>query len=269
MRTKLTMIKHLPKLSVNKFMIEHLSCSSVQKYQMCPLSWKHKYIDRITGPTSTNLIFGSAFHAVIENAVIHHDKSLIDLWKHHWKAQVDRNTDIAWDGKTFEALEAIGLRMVGARATKDAITQIVPLRNEKTKAMIETRIEFTVEGVPVPVIGFVDIITDDGIPCDFKTAARAWAKGKEKNELQPLIYLPALKEMGLYDGNLFRYYVFVKQNGSVQKLEHIYSDEQIAWGLEQVRQVWNGIEAGVFPAASSMGWWCSKKWCEYWETCKP
>lgn len=41
-------------------MVDYLSYSSVSTYLLCPKSWQFRYIDKVSVPTSPNLIFGSA-----------------------------------------------------------------------------------------------------------------------------------------------------------------------------------------------------------------
>jgi len=253
-----------------KKMIKHLSCSSVGTYGMCPRKWKYRYIQKAESKVSVNLVFGSAFHDTIEDVVKSNGKKqLLDRWPYYWKKQQARQTsEIEWNMATPEAMLAVGKRMFKSADAINLINSLRPLVVDGVP-QIETKISFKIPDVPIPIIGFVDIITDDHIPGDFKTAQRKWPKDKAKKELQPLIYLAGLKKMGREcPGNRFRHYVFIKSTGDVQVFENQFSDEKIEWGLEVVRQTWYGIRASAYPASTG-GWWCSEKWCEYWDQCQP
>jgi len=41
-----------------------------------------------------------------------------------------------------------------------------------------------------------------------------------------------------------------------------------AWFFDAVNQVHRAIKAGVALPAPEGAWYCSKKWCGYWEQCK-
>ena len=114
---------------------------------------------------------------------------------------------------------------------------------------IEKRITLQVPGVEVPIIGYIDLITEDGVPCDIKTASRAWYAKKAHDEMQPDFYLAALTQIGETPPDFrFRYYVFTKtKKPKVQILETKRTPAQLFWMLDMVREVWTGIQAGVFP----------------------
>ena len=75
------------------------------------------------------------------------------------------------------------------------------------------------------MVGYIDVITADGIPGDFKTSARTWTVDKALNETQPLFYLAALNQIGVREVNLrFRHYVFVKtKTPQFQVIEHSHT----------------------------------------------
>ena len=125
-------------------------------------------------------------------------------------------------------------------------------------------------GVPVPVVGYVDVITRDGVPGDFKTVARMWAADKAAQEMQPLVYLAALNQAGDNSHNWrFRHYVITKNTRPTAKVfECQRSPVEVLTGLfPTIQQVWQDINAGRFPKVTS-GWKCSEKYCEYWAQCQ-
>jgi len=46
----------------------------------------------------------------------------------------------------------------------------------KKPLYIEEFVSLIVPGVPVPIIGFIDVITTDDIPTDFKTSGKSWSE---------------------------------------------------------------------------------------------
>jgi len=252
----------------------HLSCSSVKTYQLCPRSWRFHYLDKVQTPTSPALIFGSAFHNTIEE----HVKTafatgrvpVVDRWSRHWQAQLERNADrgINWGRDKPEEMNNLGIRMFSDPDTIALVDSLKPLTDGGVH--IEDRVSLTVPGVPIPIIGYIDMIEADGIPCDFKTSARSWSQKQAGSEMQPVFYLAALNQAG-YSGNpdlAFRHYVFVKtKTPKCQIWETTRTVSDLFWLFGLIREVWHGIEAGVFPPNPGT-WKCSPRFCEFWNLCR-
>ena len=150
-------------------------------------------------------------------------------------------------------------------AVVDAITPFFEIGEDPT---IEVPVELRVPGVPIPVIGYIDIIEDDGVPCDFKTSARSWSQKKADSEMQATFYLASLNQAG--DKTLlFRYYVFIKnlKKPKVQIWETRRTPADLFWLFGLIRDVYDAVDWGVFPPNPGT-WKCSPKWCEYWNICR-
>lgn len=249
-------------------MIEHLSYSSISTYLLCPRSWRYRYIDKVETPVSPALVFGSAFHDALEAYVKDKESPLAHHWNTAWKAQTE-SRDVSWD-KEPAAYDVLGIAMFSKEETVQVVDAIKPLMINDYP-MIEERVELRVPGVPVPVIGFIDVIEKDGIPADFKTSARSWTQKRADDELQPTFYLAALNQLG-FEMNpdlMFRYYVFVKnaKKPALQIWETQRTAADLFWLFGLVRDVWGGIAREVFPPNPTT-WKCSPKWCEYWDSCR-
>lgn len=251
-------------------MINHLSYSSISTYQLCPRSWRYRYIDKPRVATSPALVFGSAFHNTIE-AAIQGGGPLDTLWAESWtKAQADpRNREIAWGDDTPESLAALGDRMFAAPEIAAQIAAIKPLVVDGNP-VIEKRVQMHVPGMPLPLIGYIDVITEDGVPGDFKTSSRKWNAKRAAGELQPLIYLIALNQEGWEYSHdwRFRHYIFTKtKSPAAQTFETKRSLTQMMQVFATIIGVWRSIEAGAFPCNTGT-WKCSPKWCEYYDLCQ-
>ena len=249
-------------------MIEHLSYSSISTYLLCPRSWRYRYIDKVETPSSPALVFGSAFHDALEAYIKDGKTPLAQHWTQAWSAQTE-SRDVSWD-KDPDTYEDLGAAMFSKEETVQVVDAIKPLRINDYP-MIEERVELRVPGVPVPVIGFIDAIEEDGIPADFKTSARSWSQKKAEDELQPTFYLAALNQLG-FEMNpdlMFRYYVFVKnaKKPQVQIWETQRTAADLFWLFGLIQEAWRAIKAEVFPPNPTT-WKCSPKWCEYWADCR-
>lgn len=246
-------------------MIEHLSYSSISTYLSCGWYWKMKYIDKKPTTTSPELVFGSAFHNTVENFLLPQNteqQSLLTLWQQKWTEQIGKD-EINWGIEhTPESYFNEGVRMLGNKDIQEGIAVI------KAKE-IECKVELRVPAVPVPIVGYIDVITQDGVPGDFKTSKASWSNDKALGEMQPLFYLAALNQAGVsVPGWTFRHYIFVKtKTPQFQMIEHVHKPSQLMWLFNMIQSVWKGIEAEIFPM-NPTGWKCSPNYCEYWGDCR-
>jgi len=245
-----------------------LSYSSINLYLTCPEHWRRKYLLKQPQPSTPALIVGSAFHGTVERAVVE-GAALAALWPAVWasKLEADGHT-VEWGADTPEQHFNDGLRLVSASAVQAMVSEIRP-RVDAQGHCIERKVSIEVPGVPVPIIGYIDIVCEDGVPGDFKTSKSRWSQADAEGEIQPLFYLAALHQMGTpAPGNRFRHFVVTKtKEPTATVIEHSHTWDEIFWLYELIRQVWRGIEAEVFPTNPN-GWLCSAKWCGYWGQCR-
>lgn len=243
-------------------MIDHLSYSSISTYLLCPRSWRFHYVDKIKTPTSPSLVFGSAFHNAVEQHLTTRDP-IIDLWHQAWADQLEKEQAIDWGEDTPETLCNDGVRMLSHPDAIDVLARIQP-------KSIETKVVLDVLNVPVPIIGYVDLIEQDFVPADIKTSNKSWSEDRANTEMQPTFYLAAIMQSGPnFNRDLkFRYYIFVKTKmPKIQVIETTRTPADLFWLLEMIEDVWQGIEREVFPPNPGT-WKCAPKWCDYWDRCR-
>lgn len=250
--------------------IQHLSYSSLTTYLTCPEQWRRKYILHQPTTATPALIFGGAFHNTIERYITQEKRtaSLTDLWPDVWQEKMREELTVTWGDDTPAGCFEEGLRMFGSADVQRVIDEIVPHVDDRGP-MVERKVEIRVPGVPVPVVGYIDVITDDHVPGDFKTASASWSDDRAQGEMQPLFYLAALDQAGYAMSDLrFRHYVFTKtKTPRVQVIDHVHTWNEVLWLFQMVRRAWEAIDAGVFPLNPG-GWACSPKYCSYWSTCR-
>lgn len=250
--------------------LNHLSYSSISTWLICPRSWKYKYIEKVPTSPSPALVFGSAVHDTIEEYVGETERrySLAELWPFKWQAQLELNPDIIWSDETPEGLHNDGLRLLSAPDVVTTIDGLNILRDDNGP-YIERKIELRVPDVPIPIIGYIDLMAEDGVPMDLKTSSKSWNADKASSETQPLFYLAALMQAGNTTHRMrFRHIVLVKtKTPQIQILESTFTIGNIFWLLEMIHTVWGAIREGHFPC-NPTGWKCSSTWCEYWSMCR-
>lgn len=254
-------------------MIEHLSYSSISTYLSCPAYWRRRYLDKMPTATSIALVFGSAWHNTVEDyltrRVMGNDAlDLAAIWDEHWKLQLESYSNIDWGLDTPEQHYNEGLRLLLDKETLKALDEIRPKVLETGMPVIEKRIEVILPGVGVPIIGYIDVITDDGVPGDFKTSSKSWTADRALDEMQPVFYLAALNQLGELEDYRFRHYVIVKnKTPKFQVIETVRRAGELFFLMQMVRSVWNGIQAEAF-FENPTTWKCNPRYCEYWNDCR-
>lgn len=251
--------------------LQHLSYSSISSYLYCARAWRYHYLDKIETPTSPELVLGSAFHGAIEDYLtartVAREADLTTSWAASWTKQTE-GKDIDWGADTPERFHNDGLRLIDSAPVRELVDGLrVAVDDQGPK--IERKVELRVPGVPIPIIGYIDLVAHDGVPCDLKTSARAWTSDRAQSELQSLFYLAALNQAGDNSHRwTFRHLVFVKtKTPQVQILEHSHRPGEVLWMFSMIRDIWNAIDGGHFPC-NPTGWKCSPNFCDYWARCR-
>jgi hypothetical protein len=264
--------------------LEHLSYSSIALYLDCPTAWRYKYV--LNQPTrgTPALVFGTAIHGFIEAQVARQTlagqpsqttewanevpvPTIAEAWQWQWRKALAKES-VDWGLDTPEQHYNEGLRLLTDGKIQDVIAGL-RARCDDQGLQIERKIELHVPGVGVPVIGYIDLVTPDGVPCDFKTSSHAWAADKAQTDLQPLFYLAALNQAGCHWHNWrFRHLIFVKtKTPQVQALEHVHRPAEVFFLFRLLREVWTAIQHGIFPP-HPMGWRCNPQYCDFWSLCR-
>lgn len=241
-------------------MIDHLSYSSISGYLQCSKHWKYRYIDKVPTESGDALLFGSAWHKMI--GLVANGGHLTQMSPNAWhKALMEIDYELpAQDGMEIQKL---GERML---AVPEITTMIQGLQPRE----IEYKFEVHVPGVPVPLIGFIDMITQDGHIIDFKTSSRKWTQERADMDLQPTFYLAALNKLGLVElPATFRYMIFTKtKNPEVQIIDTTRTAADVLALYALVKEVWDAIEMGVYVPSGIGNWKCSSNYCEFWNLCE-
>jgi hypothetical protein len=246
--------------------LDHLSYSSITMFLDCPEAWRRKYVLQETTRSTPALAFGSAFHGAIE-AQLRGEDSAVSAWAGAWSKALERETvDFGLD--TPEQHFNEGVRLLSHAKVQDTLKGLTARRDEEG-VMVERKVELRVPGVKVPIIGYIDFIASDGVPCDLKTSARSWSADKASDSLQSLFYLAAMNQAGQHYHNWrFRHVVFVKtKEPNVQVIEHTHTPGEVFFLFSLIRKVWEAIAVSAFYP-NPTGWRCSPQYCDFYGRCR-
>lgn len=249
--------------------IEHLSYSSISSYLACARNWAFKYVEKEPTYSTSDLTIGTAVHGTIEGFLNSADRQpLTHYYDGAWNAAIERG-EVFWGADTKEAVYNEGLSLINHSSIQTGVNNLTVSRCSDGKARIEERVELKVPGVPLPIVGYIDIQTADNVPGDFKTSARSWTQDRAQNETQSLFYLAALNQAGRTVPDWkFRHYVIVKtKTPQWQIFEHTHKPSEIFWLFQMIQHVWKGMDAGVYPMNPG-SWKCSPSYCDFWTKCR-
>lgn len=246
--------------------LQHLSYSSISLYLSCARSWRFKYIEGVPTYSTPELAFGSAIHGAIEGYLSQTEriKQPVDFWSAAWSKATEGIQNIFWDADTPEHHYNEGIRILTHADVHTGITSI-----QLGGGGVEEKVSLRVPGVPIPVIGYIDIQTADGVPGDIKTSSKSWNQERAESEVQSLFYLAALNQANrTVPGWRFRYYVITKlKTPKFDVFEIRHEPAEIFWLFNMIANVWRGIEREVFPE-NPTSWRCSAKFCDFWSRCR-
>ena len=218
--------------------VTHISASSISDWVTCPLRWHGRRVAKWPEPASPAMAMGSAMHAAFE---AHHlgkdaEAALMAAWTDMGVAEMSPPPGAL--GRAFEALRAY--RAFNPRDRRD--------RPEK-------KFSIRIHGLPVPIIGYLDLIRGPEIQ-EMKTGnGKWWTQAKVDAELQPAVYWLAYIAMLKMPPERVVYQIvptqpYVKPAFSLATLR---TEQRLSEFKTLARRVWGEIQRGELRAACPPG----------------
>ncbi len=167
--------------------IRTISPTRLRAYDDCPLQYRLRYVDRAPRVDSPASLAGQAVHAALE-----HVFTVKRRWRRFSADEACEVYDDVWDERLppgassdasaaeFEQAYASGLA-----ALRLYLEQVAP---GVSPHLIEHRFRFDVPGLPVQVVGTVDLIDSAGVVIDYKTSLTPYAASYLDRDLQLRCY---------------------------------------------------------------------------------
>lgn len=245
-----------------------ISVSQVNAYLACPLKYRFQYIDKLPPPwRAAALAFGSSIHAAVE-------------WFH--KARQDGKAptaeevitifDADWYAANLEPLVFSDRDSKEILAEKGrAMLQVYLAESDgKVPRLIEERFEIdlvdpsTGEAFDLRLRGVIDLVEDDDLLVDLKTAARTIEDGGLERHLQLSTYALAFYLTFRRIPRLRLDILLKTKTSRLERHETMRTVEDLGWTARLIAGVGRAIEAGhFFPNPS---WRCTE--CEYFAECQ-
>jgi hypothetical protein len=178
----------------------HLSPSSLGMLRRCPRQFQQRYIRGKRERPGESLVIGSMFHETLEHNYVqkiesHEDLPLSTVVEYLGDAAVPKvleeaggKDEVRWDTEGDTTMAVDRARSDAERILSAYHTSVLP-RIQPTA--VEQRFEWRPAGLPVPMIGYLDVISDDARIVDTKTGKQVSRRVKPSWQLQGLTYANA------------------------------------------------------------------------------
>ncbi len=263
-------------MSNSGYPLPTVSPTQVRTYQRCPLAYKYRFLEQWRGPQSPPGLLGHAVHSAIEATLKAKRKFREDLRPDEMEAVFDE----AWNRGLPPETETMGgsceefdaAREEGYGMIEFYLERVAP---DSKPHLVEHRFTFELDGVPVPVVGQVDLIEGDGTVVDHKTSLHTYPEDYLDNDVQLFCYavgyaffrLGVRAKKGVLPRaalvNDARVDVIVREpSPQLQQIRKKYSDDDLGRIAEILRDVASKIESAEFPP-----YWEVEERIDPWRTC--
>ena len=258
-----------------QYPVDHTSASQLDQFWTCGEQFRRRYVLGHKIPPGIAACTGSAVHKAAEV---------------NWKAKLTSGEDEPLSVLTDAAAEAYDakVRDEGVFVPEDerpsaplmllegkeqAVALVKPLREDLAPqmrpALVEQRIELARPELPVPILGFVDLYTEDKRLSDIKTSARAWSAQKVLAATQPTLYREMIRQLtGEVPARITIDQLVKTKVPKYEVAEADRTDADTEVLIERFRLMAQTVNAGIFAPADPEHWKCQPKFCGFYWTCK-
>jgi hypothetical protein len=252
----------------------HLSISAMEKFWLCPESYRRSYVNRERMPPNLAMMVGSASHKGAEvnfrqKIETYQDLAVDEIVEASVEAFDMATKDLYWltpeevaRGETLVLAEARD--QVAALARLHAIQQAPCYQ----PVLVEEWITIPLPDSPFDLLCVLDLVDDKARLTDFKTSNKKMKQAQADRSLQLTTYTAAhYVKFGCLPSEV-RLDVIVKGlKPQRQLLPSTRNMQDIAVLASRMNVTIAAIQAGIFTPCSPGAWNCSDRWCNYWSTC--
>ena len=257
--------------------LTRLSATQLNMYLRCPQQWYLRYVKGIKIPPAGNMMQGRIYHLAtadnfkqkIETGKDLEFDVLEDMFSEHWKKAID-DTDVNWEGEKPATLKDEGRLLL-----KCYHTEVAP--RVHPKSVEEQKVKNVIPGI-LDAVGITDVIDNNNKILDHKLSAREKSQSDADRDLQATMYLWLRPEC-----KTFIFHQVIKkrptknmlvrdpESPSILPYKNLVSTKRTAQQVDRfvlmIADTYKLMQTGVFPPRCD-SFWCSEKWCGYWNICK-
>lgn len=257
----------------------YLSVSQITQYQKCGKAYYYRYIEERRSPTNHYMVQGRGVHkaaemlhlSMIED--IEHPISTEEMEAHYvdlHDAEIDAVEEFP-EGENAGSVKDQGVQLVqlyrkGALGELKGAhgSMMEPVKPVAAERVVRATLK-TETSEPIPFFGVIDLEQEFSI-VDLKTKQKAAPQAEADNSLQLSLYAHVT---GKPDVALHQLVKPTKRMPSrYMRTPSIRTRSEIAHALDIAGEVANDIAAGRFRRTDPNSWWCTEKWCSFWDDCR-
>lgn len=251
------------------------SYTQLAMYARCGEQYRRRYVKDHRLPPGLAMLRGRGqsraqeldLKAKLEKGELLEDDAVLDIARDTVKEQLAHGEVMFNDDEKAAGIEK------SKSATVDQAVRLAGLHHGQVAPKIEplhveARMVMRIPGLKRQITSYADVIEKDGRIRDTKTTKKSPSKDAAERSDQLTVYSLAF---GLATG----------KPSPEQQLDHLVdlkTPKVVTLKVRNTRadhvRIANkmnvamaGIEQGVFPPAPSDAWWCSRKWCGYYDSC--
>lgn len=242
--------------------------SAINMFLKCGKQWFFRYVDGIKTPPSAALTVGSAVDAAItRNFILKKEKGedspleeVLDTYSTDFEI---RAGDTEWGEDDRGVQKDVGAQCLTIHH-KEIAPHIKPVAVQEA-FVIETDAGYNLGGT-------LDVVDAEDFCRDSKTAKAKYDDDAISRAVQPALYDFAFETLRGRSAKGFAYDVMIKPTKTLPARSQVVKGTVTAgdreWLFGAIEQMHKAILAGVALPAPDGAWWCSAKWCGYWNICK-
>ncbi len=249
------------------------SYTAMMDYLRCSMQYRLKYIDKIPGKLTGDLIHGNAYHnalgVALSEKVIYKDlapwERVLKAYNDTWNTSVNRQTadeegkltqvkDIDWGKNTPEEMRRGGETVL--KLYYDGYIR----KYEPREIEVWKRCNYH----GIQLVGKIDVITKDYKVIDHKTSGKSLSDDELLKEMQSCFYAILL---GMDELNFELHQAVIKKESEINIFQVKRTKNQIDWVGDLIIKTWTAINMGIFIPTGMNGYWCSPTACTGWDIC--
>lgn len=255
-----------------------LHVSGLNLLAKCGIAFEKRYIQGIPEPRSVSLVVGSAVDRSVSldltnkkdaGALLPEDAvrdiardAMNEEWGRGDVVVSEEDVDDGWKGSQGDAVDAAV--DMAAFHHEYAAPLITPSHVQRAWVL-------DIDGIDVQLAGTIDVQESLTRIRDTKTSAKSPGKDTADKSLQLTTYALAVRTLDgkIPDSVQLDYVVRTpkRQDLKLVQLQSKRTDADLPHLVRRIQAAADVMKSGVFTPAPVDAWWCTKKFCGYWQTC--
>lgn len=259
-------------------MKQQLHVSGMNLLSRCGIAFENRYIKEIKTPRSVSLALGTAVDRAVtcdltskkDSGELLPDSDVLDIARDAAVSEMETG-DVAVDGQDEDegwtaskgAIVDAAVDMAGFHH-REAAPDINPTHVQRAWVL-------DIAGLDMQLAGTIDVQEGSRSIRDTKTSGKSPAKDTADKSLQLTMYSLAVRQLDgkIPDKVALDYVVRTPKRKDVKlvQLESKRVDADLNHLIARVQAAEAVIKSGVFSPADPTAWWCSQRFCSYWNAC--